>query len=123
VSRYREATRLDAEEFAATLKKSHLICRSYGHNKFPHTVSIVTLEGSRKRYYEQTLRCRNRCGVKWRILIDMTTGLQLYYHSDYSEATGYLAKGIGRITADGRGAMRLRYITEKFTEESEENGD
>lgn len=117
---YHSASRRDAEEFASRLKKAHLTCRSYGHAPLPSSVTIVTLEGNRrKKYYEQTLTCRNRCGVKWRLLIDMGTGIQLYRKADYSDANGYLAKGIGRIDSDGKGAIRLEAITRNFTEESE----
>ena len=124
MSGYREASRAQAEEFARTLKKPQLTCRSYGHNPYPSTVSVVTMEGSRRRYYEQTLSCRNRCGVKWRLLIDMQTGEQIYRHADYSEAKGYLAHGIGRIGTSGRAAIRLQAITHNFTEESEsQDGD
>lgn len=116
---FHPANRKDAEEFALTLNKAHLTCRSYGHAPKASHVTVVTLEGSRKKYYEQTLVCRNRCGVKWRLLIDTRTGVQLYRKADYSEAKGYLAKGIGRIDADGKGAIRLEAITRHFTEESE----
>lgn len=116
---YQEASIRDAEEFASSLKKAHLTCRAYGHNPYPSNVNVVTLEGSRKRYYEQVLRCRNRCGVKWRLLIDMNTGMQLYRHADYSEANGYLAKGIGRLGTEGKGVVRLQAITQHFTEEME----
>ena len=116
---YDAASRRDAESFAHSLKKAHLICRAYGHIPRPSNVNIVTMEGSRKRYYEQVLTCRNRCGVKWRLIIDMKTGIQLYRHADYSGAPGYLAKGIGRIGRDGKGAIRLEAITRHFTEESE----
>lgn len=120
MSGYQEASRADAESFAMGLKKSHLICRSYSHAKIPSVVRVVQLEGSRKKYYEQTLTCRNRCGVKWRILIDMTTGLVLRSQLDYSGAPGYLAKGIGRINAEGRGAIRLQAIVSNFSEEETE---
>jgi len=117
---YREATRIDAEEFAEGLSKAHLTCRSYGHNPYPQKVRVVTTEGSRRQYYEQTLKCRNDCGVIWRLLINMTTGRQVARRADYTRAKGYLARGIGRITADGKGAIRLKAITDHyFTEESE----
>ena len=116
---YREATRSDAEEFAQGLSKSHLTCRSYGHNPYPQTVRVVTAEGSGRTYYEPTLKCRNDCGVVWRLLIHMTTGRQISRRPDYSRAKGYLAKGIGRINADGKGAIRLQAITNHFTKESE----
>jgi len=119
VNNYTTASRHDAEEFATTLKAAHLTCRTYGHAPKPSHVSIVMLEGSTKKYYEQTLTCRNRCGVIWRLLIDMTTGVQLYRKADYSGAKGYLAKGIGRIDADGKGAIRLEAIARNFTEETE----
>jgi len=115
-----EASRADAEAFAQGLKRSHLICRSYSHAKVPSIVRVVQLEGSRKKYYEQTLTCRNRCGVKWRLLIDMTTGIVVHRRMDYSGAKGYLAQGIGRINEEGRGAIRLQAIISNFSEEETE---
>ena len=116
----KEASRADAEAFALGLKKSHLTCRSYGHAKIPSIVRVVQLEGSRRKYYEQTMTCRNRCGVLWRYLIDMTTGMVVRSQLDYGGAKGYLAHGIGRINAEGRGAIRLQAIISNFSEEETE---
>lgn len=113
------ATRREAEEFAESLTNGRLICRTIGHSPRESHVNIVTLEGSRKEYYEQILVCRNRCGVEWRLLIDARSGLQVYRKPDYSKAKGYLAKGIGRIDADGKGALRLERMKRHTFEEME----
>lgn len=107
----------DVQEYARSAKPAFLTCRSYGHAPLPSSVIIVTLEGSRKQYYEQTLRCRNRCGVTWMLLIDMGTGEVLERRINYSGAKGYLAKGIGRIQGSARNVVRLEAIDRNFTEE------
>lgn len=106
------ATLEEVREWAAGLSKARLWCRTRGHAPFPSTVTIVELEGTREKAYEQTERCRNGCGCKWTSLISMRTGTQ--FRRDIHYPKGYLAKGIGRIHGEKKDIVRLEDVQRRF---------
>lgn len=100
------------EAWAAGLNEARLLCRTLGHAPLPSSVTIVAAEGSNRTYYEQTLRCRNRCGCWWTQLIDTRTGEQLRRQLHYPP--GYLAIGIGRINGDKKNIVRLEDARRRY---------
>lgn len=103
-------------EWAAGLSDAMLLCRTLGHAPIPSTVTIVTLEGTHGRAYEQTERCRNRCGCEWTTLISMRTGERFSRNIHYPK--GYLAKGVGRIYGDKKNIVRLEDVQRRFLKAS-----
>lgn len=98
----------DVKAFAEGLAQQQLLCRTYGHSFNPFTVTRAKTEGKRSVYYEQILRCK--CKVKRRLLLS-SRGSVISSTYDYTDAPGYLTKGIGRVVGEGRDVLRLESIT------------
>lgn len=113
-----EASEADSAAFAEKLNKGMLTCRGLSHSKVYSYVSVIKgLEGfsARKEFWEQHIRCRNKCGVTWSVIYDPQSGRVVQRRGPvYPE--GYLAKGMGRINKD---VVRLEALRRNFTEESE----
>lgn len=95
------ATRVQVRAFAKHLPEAYLRCRQYGHNWDPFS-AVKT--GPR---YDVTLDCE-RCHSKRRILLDSNGMLVKAPHTNYAE--GYLAHGIGRLTGEAKGVIRLEGV-------------
>jgi len=86
--------------WSSDLPDSFLMCRDMGHTWRPFTARFSADENA----YDRTLRC-GRCKTERQQVIGMDgtilSGVYLY-------PDGYLSPaGSGRITGDGRGALRL----------------
>lgn len=94
-------TRRQVAAFAETLSESHLECRQFGHAWRAYTVDK---DGPR---YRVTTICP-RCEAKRVQTIDsrgMVVG-----HTNLRYPDGYLAHGIGRITGEAKGVVRLEGV-------------
>lgn len=105
----------DIDEFADQIKTNYLECRVHGHNRTPSNVQMVDTSElgivSTDPFALKTMRCRNKCGVIWTQVINMNTGaIAIDGGPDYSRAPLYLAKGLGRLTRDGRNKLRLEQL-------------
>jgi hypothetical protein len=107
--RVAEAEPSEVEQWAHHLKQSWLLCRELGHTWKPHTARYVP----EQRAYERTLRCA-RCTTERRQVLD---GSGHVVSSQYAHPDGYLHKGLGRVTGEGRDALRLESLT-RFIDQS-----
>lgn len=98
-----EADAGEVEQWVAHLKQSWLLCRELGHTWKPFTARFVI----EQRAYERSLRC-SRCATERREVLD-SSGHKV--SSQYVHPDGYLHKGLGRITGEGRDALRLESLT------------
>lgn len=91
----------DVSEFAEALPEEFLACRELGHHWQPWAAGLHPDGG-----FDRTLRC-SRCHTeKHQELSNRGSVLT----SRYNHPDGYLTKGLGRITGDGRGVLRLEAI-------------
>jgi hypothetical protein len=101
----------EVEAFAETLTKAYLRCRVWGHDRIPNgqPIEVKDVEHHPTAFYEASLRCSHRCGVKWKMLLtaeyDIVTPPQL----DYKGAPGYLSTD-GRIDRKGKAILRKHYF-------------
>lgn len=87
-------------DWSHQLSDSYILCRDMGHTWRPFMARII--EGGNA--YDRTLRC-GRCKTE-RAQTISTNGLIL--SGNYNYPDGYQTpKGSGRITGNGRGALRL----------------
>lgn len=107
----------DIDDFVDQIKSNYLECRVHGHNRTPSNAWVVPhddlgpLADRSDTYVMKTLRCRNRCGVTWQQVINMTTGaVAIDGGPDYSQAPLYLAKGLGRLGKTDRDLLRLEQL-------------
>lgn len=92
----------DLDKAIETMPETHLHCRDYGHAWRPFTARYVPAE----RAYEQSLRC-SRCKAQRHRLLDSHGSV---IRSGYDYPDGYLVQGLGRLTGDDRGLVRLASI-------------
>ena len=104
-----EADANEVEQWAHTLKQTWLLCRELGHTWKPFTARYVP----EQRAYERTLRCP-RCATERRQVLD---GSGHVVSSSYVHPDGYLHKGLGRVTGEGRDALRLESL-HRFIEQT-----
>lgn len=79
-------------------------CRDYGHAWKPWRAELIGKGGARG--YEQALRC-TRCDTeRWRTL----TRYGEVVSAHYVYPDGYLVKGLGRLTGEDRGQLRVASI-------------
>lgn len=97
-----EADASEVEQFAASLKQSWLLCRELGHTWKPRTARYI----KNQRVYERTLVC-SRCTTERLQLLD---GSGHVVSSQYRHPDGYLHKGLGRISGEGRDVLRLESL-------------
>ncbi len=95
------STRSQVAKFAAGLTEAYLECRQYGHAWKAYTVDK---DGPR---YVVTTVCP-RCESKRVQTLDRTGMIVGHAHVTYSP--GYLAHGIGRITGQAKGVIRLEGV-------------
>jgi hypothetical protein len=98
-----EADANEVEQWAANLKQSWLLCRELGHTWKPHAARYV----AEQHVYERSLRC-TRCFTERRQLL---SGHGHVVSSQYVHPDGYLHKGLGRISGEGRDVLRLESLT------------
>lgn len=89
---------------AKEMTQAHLECRSLGHTWKPYTAEY----DASARAYDAVLRCP-RCKVRRVLLIDVR-GHVVNTHYDYSDADGYMLKGMGRVVGEGKDALRLEQL-------------
>lgn len=99
------------EEFAEQLPDKYLHCRELGHLWRPWKAGHHPDGG-----YTRTLRC-TRCRTKRE---QELSERGMVMTSRYIHPEGYLSEGIGRITGEGRGLLRLASIKRVLTDEEEE---
>lgn len=92
------------------MPESHLHCRDYGHAWRPFNARYLPDEQA----YEQVLRCTRCRAQRFRVLDSRGTVLS----SHYAYKRGYLVKGMGRLSAAERGAIRLASIRADMGEAS-----
>lgn len=88
----------DVVEFAEGLPDTFLECRELGHLWRPYHATFNEYGG-----YDRVLRC-SRCYTK---RVQVITRRGVVVKNSYLHPEGYLHVGMGRITGDARGAMRL----------------
>jgi hypothetical protein len=92
----------DVREFAEQLPEKFLLCRELGHNWRPFTASRYRDGG-----FLRILKCP-RCRSERHQELSSRGGVVA---NKYVHAEGYLHKGQGRITGDGRDVLRLVSLT------------
>lgn len=103
----------EVRAFAEELPERFLQCRDLMHNWLPFDIGRHPQGG-----YERTLRCA-RCKTR-KVQHVTTDGLVLggrYEHPD-----GYLREGLGRMTGDARGMLRVVSMQRSFTTRSTAKG-
>lgn len=94
-----EAVERAAQEWSDSVVQ----CRAFGHGWRPQTAL------HRPGMYTITQRCP-RCRVRrWKRINERGYSLTPW-HTDYSEATGYLLKGVGRLGTDGKAVLTLLHL-------------
>lgn len=87
--------------YASTLSQQQLQCRDFGHNWRPHTAARRADGG-----YDRSLVCR--CRTRRVQVLDQWGRV---VSSQYAYPDGYeMPRGIGRISADDKGVLRLASI-------------
>jgi len=92
-------------QLTAAIQKAdrHTIqCRDYGHSWRPHWAEALP----RKQGWLQELRCE-RCGTTRKRILDKYGDV---ITSSYRYTDGYLFPGLGRLTAEDRGQLRIASI-------------
>jgi hypothetical protein len=97
----------DALEAAENWTDKMLECRTYGHQWRPQA---ATYTKDRKAIATSQI-CRS-CDAERHATLDARTGWVIATHIDYPD--GYLLKGVGRITGDAKGALRLTTVTRVY---------
>jgi len=94
-----EASLDEVRELAEGMSDKFLQCRELTHNWLPFNVGRHRDGG-----YERTLRC-SRCRTRKIQHLDING--MLIGSPRYEHAEGYLVEGMGRITSEGRGMLRV----------------
>lgn len=100
------ATPEDALEAAQEWTDQILECRTYGHHWTPQGATWT----KDRRAIATTQVCP--CEATRHVLLDGRTGWVITSHIDYPD--GYLLKGVGRITGDAKGALRLTVVSRVY---------
>jgi len=106
----------DIDDFVEQIKTNYLECRVHGHSRVASSAGRIADEESEGlppgiEYILKTMRCRNRCGIIWREVLNADTGEVVNYAvPDYTKAPYYLTKGMGRLTKTDRGRLRLEHL-------------
>jgi hypothetical protein len=104
----------EVEKFAESLTPEYLMCRVWHHSPEPHDIKLADKDDKAKSdgaMWSAVLRCRNGCGVRWRVVVD-GEGFVVRRRLDYSGAPDYVLKGKGRInTKEGNAVMRRTFFT------------
>lgn len=103
----------DIIDFAHDLPERFLYCREMGHNWRPFSAGRYKDGG-----YLRILRCV-RCKTERHQEIS-ARGVILT--SSYKHPEGYLSKGLGRISGEGRGVLRLESIRRIVAKTEKESG-
>jgi hypothetical protein len=98
----------DIETAVAAMSIDNLHCRDYGHSWRPHDVHVL----ARKQGYVQELLCA-RCGTS-RIRAMDRWGMIIA--SQYRHADGYLISGLGRLSMEDRGVIRVASVRDALAE-------
>lgn len=96
------ATPAEVRAWAETLPERFLECRDMNHSWRRFNVGRHKSGG-----FERTLRC-SRCRSR---KIQHVSDGGLILGSRYEHSDGYLAEGLGRLTGDSRGQLRLALMT------------
>lgn len=88
----------EAEKIAEELPDHFLMCRELPHAFMPFNATM-----DRHGIIERTLRCV-RCQTRRIMGVNSANGEILF--SKYEYPDGYLLKGVGRLSAEGRNVMR-----------------
>ncbi len=96
----------EVEKWAHDLNQSNLECRNYGHSWRP--VTAVWIED--ERVYEEMVRC-GRCRSERLKLLDR---FGMVVSSQYRYTRGYLKQGIGRLSPQDRGMLRLEAVARRI---------
>lgn len=88
-------------------------CRAYGHQWVPSTATYS--RDNRSIYTTQTcgrLSADGESHATRHAELNARTGAVLNSHITYAE--GYLVKGLGRVTGDAKGAIRLAVVAQSY---------
>ena len=96
-----EAQQATVRDFASGLPEKFLHCRDLGHNWKPYTAGRYRDGG-----YQRTLRC-TRCRTR---KVQELSSRCAVMSTRYEHPDGYLLKGLGHITGDGRNVLRAEAI-------------
>jgi hypothetical protein len=103
----KHATPEDALEVSGEWSNEWLECRTYGHTWKPQAATYT-----KDRKAIATTQLCPRCECERHALLDARTGWVISSRIDYPD--GYLLKGVGRMTGDAKGALRLSLVTREF---------
>ena len=92
----------DLDAAIGSMPDSHLHCRDYGHSWRAFTAAW----NAKERAYDQTLRC-TRCRALRSRLLDSHGNV---LNTNYTYPDSYLVRGMGRLTGDDRGMVRLASV-------------
>jgi hypothetical protein len=92
----------EVQRWAERLSQSYLYCRTFGHTWKPWTARWVPEE----RCYEQIIRCSRCKNERFQLLNRYGEVVKNWYRYPH----GYLHKALGRITGEGKGALRLEAL-------------
>lgn len=109
----------DIDDLAQKLNDAHLTCRVDSHSRQSTSIGPIAdvsidkygIPNVKGGVILKTLRCRNRCGVKWTQILDRTGKVLWETNADYRDAPGYLVKGVGRLKRADRDRLRLEQAT------------
>jgi hypothetical protein len=94
----------DVADALQRMTEQQVQCRDYGHSWKPWRAELFGKGGAKG--YERALRCA-RCGTeRWQTLTrygEVVSGHYIY-------PDGYLVKGLGRLTGEDRGLVRIASI-------------
>lgn len=82
---------------------AHVHCRDYGHSWGPFRVKPIA------KGFERTVRCKT-CGATQEQLLNARGDIIKKPGRRYPE--GYLVKGLGRLTGEDKGYVRLASIAD-----------
>jgi hypothetical protein len=92
----------DVADAISKFTLAHLQCRRYGHSWRPWRAEVFT----RGRGYMEAVRC-DRCATERTEECDRYGGV---VSAHYVYPDGYLVKGLGRLTGEDRGQLRIAAI-------------
>lgn len=106
MARAKHATPDDIRDIVNDLTEQYLLCRTYGHAWKPQ--GAVYSKDRRTIHTTQICACESD---RYQDL-DGRNGAVIKSHINYSE--GYLIKGLGRVTGDAKGVIRLATVTRSY---------
>jgi hypothetical protein len=95
----------DVEKAVDRMQAAHVHCRDYGHNWGPHQAQKV------KGGWERVLRCRSCYSMQIQLL---NARGDIVKKPNRIYPPGYLMQGLGRLTGEDKGYVRLSSIADSL---------